>query len=189
VVAVGSWLLLTAACGRGPGDAAGADACAAAAERLASLRLGNYATMEARQPVVAELTERCLQERPSKADLACLHEAGGRAAVARCPKPLLPELAGGDAGCAATATSLADLLFRALAEVNRRWTRPDFAGIEDVFLQACVEDRWSAALQTCAAQTTEAMELERCFEQESATAWKALEDRMRPAVDALVRRP
>lgn len=84
-----------------PGD------CGPVAEALASIELGNYASVDVRAPRVAALRGQCEAARPSEAEAACVAAARTRTAVAACPNPILPELrALPSPDCARVATTL-----------------------------------------------------------------------------------
>ncbi|MEZ4404744.1 MAG: hypothetical protein R3B06_32290 [Kofleriaceae bacterium] len=69
----------------------GAD-CAAVAQRLVGYRVGNYATVEERAPVLAELAGACQAAQLTAREGACLTVAVGEDALLACPRVLVPAL-------------------------------------------------------------------------------------------------
>ena len=63
--------------------------CRKVAVELSVLELGNYADMEEREALVAELTSRCDLAEPDKQQASCLLNAVHRGQLAWCDKPLL----------------------------------------------------------------------------------------------------
>lgn len=123
----------------------GAD-CAAIADHLAGILLGNYAPRDERTAFAADVTADCTTRKLSKDDGECLMRASGRQAIGGCPVAL------GVGDCAKITQHLQTL------------PRTDqFLVTEaDRLISRCKNEVPSRALETCVMAATKVEQLGRC---------------------------
>jgi hypothetical protein len=126
----------------------GAD-CAAIADHLGGLLLGNYAPREERAGFVAEITAECTKEKLTREAGECLLRAEGRQAIGGCPTPL------GVGDCAKIVPHLKAMLATAGGD-------PYLVTPADRLVGRCKNEVPSKALEVCALAAKKPDELERC---------------------------
>lgn len=139
--------------------------CRAVGDRLASLTLGNYATREEREPLVAKWAAACTSARLSQREGRCLVEAPSEDELAACPRPLVPELIGDPKGCARLGERAAELLATAAGGGGR--LRPILNVLDEVpaaVTALCVDDRWAPAAKTCLRDADDFAAAEQCLQ-------------------------
>lgn len=156
--------------------------CGKIGEKLASYRLGNYAPRDERASVVGELTAACEQARLTADEGACILDAKGRIELARCPRPLLAELAGDEQGCKAVAESLIGLLGRELAQGAP--PADVIADLRAAIEASCVEDAWPDLAKTCISAATDLRHLDKCED----TLPRELQDRVQDRLGPILAR-
>jgi hypothetical protein len=177
---------MSGVCVRQPAD------CAKVGSKLASYRLGNYAPRDERDRVVAELTQRCEQERLSEAEGQCILDAQGRLAVARCPRPLLPELANVKDGCAVVGDTLANALVRdgaqelGISTADLEKLAPRVRALTEA---ACVDDDWPESSKECIASAGDVRALGKCIDALPRDLEDRFTDRLRPLLRELEPKP
>jgi hypothetical protein len=147
-------LCLSAVCVRPPP----AD-CAAVAEALTSLELGNYAAREDRASRVAALTATCRAQHVSKDEGACLVAATTVLEATYCPKPLIapgrgPVTLGVPvecreylailerlAACTALPQPTRDQYQRLIVEMRKSWDRVGQSGFSAASAAACAQGK------------------------------------------------
>jgi hypothetical protein len=202
-----SWVLaVAAACkGGGGGEGSGAAdqvrlpsaACTAAAETLTSFRLGNYATVEERAPVIDEIARECAAANLSDADATCLAKSADPSSAARCPRPITKDIIAlvGDAksassDCRKFASMLGTLAKRQIEEMPESETKTNYRRLTPFMVQqyrkSC--ETWPAEPRKCFANLTEdAMEQGRmCMEQVPLDVLRDLERSLAPHVEAVM---
>jgi len=139
--------------------------CRAVGERLASVRLGNYAPREAREPTVRELQALCEQAHLGKREGRCLLEAQTEDALAACPRPLLPELAGDQEGCTRmTDHALALLRTESPRDVEMAMLAGIAGRVKTVIVEQCVSRRWSPVAVRCVTEATSLDAVQGCLD-------------------------
>jgi hypothetical protein len=139
--------------------------CRAVAERLASVRLGNYAPREQREPTIGEIQALCQKERVSKKEGRCLLEAPTEDALAACPRPVLPELAGDKEGCTRMTEHALDLLRRDTPQDVEMAMLIGIAGkVSTVIIDQCVSHRWSPIAVRCLTEAQSLDLVENCID-------------------------
>lgn len=124
---------------------AGAD-CAAIAEHLGGILLGNYAPRDERAAFTAGVTVDCTGRKLTKDDGECLMRATGRQAIGGCPVPL------GVGDCAAITKHLQGL------------PRADqfLVTAADRLISRCKNEVPSRALEKCVMAATKVEQLDQC---------------------------
>lgn len=139
--------------------------CRAVGERLASVRLGNYAPREEREGVVRELHALCEREHVGKKEGRCLLEAATDDELAACPRPLLPELAGDEAGCTRMAEhALALLRTESPRDVEMAMIVGIAGRAQAVIVEQCVARRWSPLAVRCLTEAKRLDDVEGCID-------------------------
>jgi hypothetical protein len=162
--------------------------CRAVGERLASVRLGNYAPREQREPTIAELTALCEKEHVSKKEGRCLLEAATEDALAACPRPILPELAGDKEGCTRATEHALELLRRDTPKNAEMAMMLGIAGkVTDVVVGQCVSHRWSPIAVRCLTDATAIDAFDGCIDALDQDDRRALDDAMESLVDEMRR--
>ena len=152
----------------------GAD-CRAVGERLASLKLGNYATREEREPEVRKWLTACEGDRLTRKEGRCIIEAPTEDEIAACPRPLVPELVGDPKGCEQIGERAAELL-----DSSEGQLRPILNVIDqvpDAVKKLCVDGRWSAEAKQCLREATTYRAAEPCLKKLDGADRRALERR------------
>ena len=172
-------LLTLGACqGRGsgpPGD------CAAVAESLASLELGNYADPAVRAPVVAKKRELCTSAHVTTDEAACLAKATNRYAAATCVPRMFPDVkVSGSADCADVAARMRETLYQQMGQAGSQ-----ALGMVDKMMpalqQSCAEDGWPAEVKRCFIEATDQAAMQACSDQMPKDIQKKATDRMTKA--------
>jgi hypothetical protein len=124
-----------------PGD------CAAVAEALASLDLGNYAPVDQRAPVVARYRDACDDAAITVTEARCMTTAGDTWAAKACVPRMFPELAAGhdDGACKQIVDRLRASLVPKVAPALADWANREL----DVEQTACVDDGWPDVFKAC----------------------------------------
>lgn len=162
--------------------------CRAVGARLASRELGNYATPEEREPMVATWAKACEGERLSKAEGECITGAADDDAIAACPRPLVAELVGDPKGCEKIGKKAKQLVEQGVGGQ----LGPIMNVVDEVpgaLSELCVEGRWSKAAKECLLSVTSFEDGERCVELLDYGQQKAVERRLRSLVMAGRRAP
>jgi hypothetical protein len=166
----------------------GAD-CRAVGERIASSRLGNYATREEREPEVGTWQKACEAARLTKKEGRCIVEAAGEEEMAACERPLVPELVGDPKGCERVGDKAAELL----AEAGGRLSpiRNVIDEVPAVVTGMCVDGRWKREAKECLMAAGTYGEAEKCVAMLDLGDRKAVERRLTQLVKkgGLVRTP
>jgi hypothetical protein len=158
--------------------------CRAVAERLASVRLGNYAPREDREPAILEIKALCEKERVSKKEGRCLLEAQTEDQLAACPRPVLPELAGDKEGCTRMTEHALALLRRDAPKNVEMAMLVGMAGrVQTVIVDQCVSRRWSPIAVRCLTEAASLDLVENCIDSLDADDRRALDDAMEHLVD------
>jgi hypothetical protein len=162
----------------------GAD-CRVVAERLASVRLGNYAPREQREPTIQEIQALCEKERLSKKDGRCLLEAEGEDALAACPRPLLPELAGDKEGC----TRMTEHMLAVLRREGPKDTEMALilgmaTKVSAVIIDQCVTRRWSPIAIRCFGEAQTLEPVQDCIDALDHDDRRSLDNAMESLIDA-----
>jgi hypothetical protein len=161
--------------------------CAQVAEALASVTLGNYAEKDARAKRVAELRAQCDRAELSVDDALCLTSAKSKYAMAKCPKPLLPELAAlakDQGGCTAVGAKMEAL---AKVEIAKDPNDPMTKLLPDILaavVASCQEDEWPDDVKDClvSAEPTDTHAADRCIEKMT----PAVKDKFMKRIEAIV---
>jgi hypothetical protein len=158
--------------------------CRPVAERLSSVRLGNYAPREAREPAIREIVALCERAQLSRKEGRCLLEAGTDDELAACPFPLLPELAGDQEGCRALGDHAVQLLRKgAPDDLEMAMLLGVASRVSTVIAEQCVTRRWNAAASRCLRDVTEVDAVEACIDQLDQDDRRALDDAMEALLD------
>jgi len=126
----------------------GAD-CAAVAEHLGGLLLGNYAPKGERATFLAEVQADCAKVKLTKEDGDCLLRAEGRQAIGGCPHPL------GVGDCAAIVAHLKTLL-------PQNGTDQWLVTPADRLIARCKNEVPSKGLEICVLAATKVDQVEHC---------------------------
>jgi hypothetical protein len=136
-------MVIVAACGGRsagpPGD------CTLVAEIVTSFRLGNYAPVEQRAPIVDDVRARCLAAGATADETECVRRARDELDAKSCVRRMFPELASGDDAACARVTDKLRAAMGSLDARLRDWADEELA-IEE---RACREDAWPDELKTC----------------------------------------
>ncbi len=156
----------------------GAD-CVAVGARLAAVESGDHAGRP-RGAIVQQLTGACRTARLTAAEGACLIEATTDDELGRCPRALLPALAGDRRGCERLAAHVASLT---RAELARRANLRSLLGpvidqLGPTVTRSCVEDRWTDETKACVQDATGYDDGEACLDQLDPADRRALERRL-----------
>ena len=158
--------------------------CRPVAERLSSVRLGNYAPREEREPAIREIAALCERAQLSKKEGRCLLEAGSDDELAACPFPLLPELAGDKDGCRALGAHAVELLRKGAPDDMEMAMLVGVASrVSTVIADQCVTRRWNAAASRCLRDVTEIEAIEDCIDLLDQDDRRALDDAMEALLD------
>jgi hypothetical protein len=159
--------------------------CRAVAERLASVRLGNYAPREQREPTILELKALCERERVSKQEGRCLLEAQTEDELAACPRPVLPELAGDQEGCARMTQHALALLRRDAPRDTEMAMLVGVAGrVTTVITDQCETRRWSPIAVRCLGEAESLDAIRGCIDTLDPDDRRALDDAMESLLEA-----
>lgn len=164
--------------------------CAKVAEKLSGYRLDNYAPRDERRRVIDELTRLCRDAHLTEEEGRCILGAQGRAAIASCPRPLLPELTGDPSGCVVFAKHFAELVLAKLAADGAdpaRLTghRGELTGALDT---SCRDDGWTDAARACVLDASSMDAAERACESALPDELqRKIRDRIGPLIDRLER--
>ncbi len=164
--------------------------CAKVAEKLSGYRLDNYAPRDERRRVIDELTRLCRDAHLTEEEGRCILGAQGRAAIASCPRPVLPELTGDPTGCMVFATHFTELVLDALATDGAdpaRLTgyRGEVTGALDA---SCRDDGWTDAARRCVLDATSMDTAERsCDATLPREVQRKVRDRIGPLLDRIER--
>ncbi len=161
--------------------------CDKVGAKLASYRLGNYAPREQRDQVVAELAGVCRAAQLSVEEGACILDARSRVDVARCPRPLLDELAADQSGCRAAAQSLAGVLVAELIPdaAARQRSQGLIDELIDATQQTCVDDAWSVEAMRCIGAAQRTQDLKPCEKTLSKAQQDSAERNLEPLMERL----
>jgi hypothetical protein len=143
VVATG----VLAGCHRKPKPAGPPGDCAAVAEALASLDVGNYAPVDQRAPVVARYGDACDDAAVTVAEARCITTAKDAWTAKGCVPRMFPELAAGhdDGACKQIVDRLRASVLGQVAPALAGWANREL----DIEQAACVEDGWPDAVKAC----------------------------------------
>jgi hypothetical protein len=159
--------------------------CRAVAERLASVRLGNYAPREQREPTIRELQALCEKEQVNQKEGRCLLEAQTEDELAACPRPLLPELAGDKAGCTRmTEHALALLRRDAPRDVEMAMLVGIAGRVQTTIVDQCVTRRWSPIAVRCLTEAQSLDLVKNCIDSLDHDDRRALDDAMESLLDS-----
>lgn len=139
-----------------PGD------CAAVAETLASIELGNYADPAVRGPVVAKKQADCTAAHITVTEAECLAKATSKYSAAACVPRMFPDVKiGGTADCANIASRVKDLLVKEMGQAGSQ-----ALGMIDKMMpalqQSCIEDAWPAEVKKCFLDGKDAAAIQAC---------------------------
>ncbi len=158
--------------------------CRAVGERLAAAKLGNYASREEREPVVAGLAVQCERAQLSRPEGRCLLEAGTENELAACPFPLLPELSADPEGCAKVGARAAELVRAGAAgDDEMAALLPVIDRVPTTITALCVAGRWSMAAKTCMIEATAVDAASGCIDQLDDDDRRALDQQMEALID------
>jgi hypothetical protein len=156
--------------------------CAAVAETLASLDLGNYADVEERAPVIAKYRASCEQVHVTKEEGVCLDKVRDKWSAAQCAPRLFPELASGNTSdCAQVATKIrASMGQQAAAFQNDPKMSKWFETTIKIVQQSCEQDKWPDAVKRCALASSpnDANALQACNQQMPPALQQKMQERM-----------
>lgn len=168
--------------------------CSQVAEALASVKLGNYATPEARAPVVSEIRTKCDHERISVDDAKCLTAAKSKYEMARCPHPLLPELVelGKDTGgCKAVGARMEEM---SRAEMSKDPNDPIaklLPQLVEAVIASCDQDGWPPEVKDCIAHAdaSDSHAADRCIERMPPATRDKFMKRIQTILDGATKQP
>jgi len=155
--------------------------CAKVAEALGFLMLDNYTPREQREPELKKWEEACVREQLSKAEGACIETAADDSELAKCPRPLVPELVGDPEGCGRVGKRARELIEQGVGGdlgpiINVAEEVPD------AVKQLCIEGRWSAEAKHCLLSVASFEDGERCVNLLDRAQQKAVERALRTLV-------
>ncbi len=158
--------------------------CRVVAERLAGVRLGNYAPREQREPTVLEIKALCEKERVSQKEGRCLLEAQTEDELAACPRPVLPELAGDKEGCTRMTAHALELLRRDAPKDVETAMLVGMAGrVQTVIVGQCVSHRWSPIAVRCLTEAANLDLVKNCIDSLDHDDRRALDDAMEQLIE------
>jgi hypothetical protein len=178
-VALAALLSTLSACQRQgsgpPGD------CAAVAETLASIELGNYADPAVRAPVVAKKRELCTSAHVTGDEAACLAKATNKFAAATCVPRMFPDVkVSGSADCAEVTAHMREMLVQQMGQAGSQ-----ALGMVDKMMpalqQSCVEDQWPTEVKRCFINGQDPTSMQACSDQMPKDLQKKAADRMAAA--------
>lgn len=162
--------------------------CRAVGERLASVRLGNYAPREQREPTIVELTALCEKEHVSKKEGRCLLEAQTDDELAACPRPVLPELSGDKEGCTRmTEHAIAVLRNDTPKDAEMAMLLGIATRVMTVIVDQCVTHRWSPIAVRCLTEAQNVELFDGCIDALDRDDRRALDDAMEALVEEMRR--
>lgn len=159
--------------------------CRAVAERLAAVRLGNYAPREQREPTIQEIQALCEKEHVSKKEGRCLLEAPTEDDLAACPRPVLPELAGDKVGCTRMTEHVIELLRRDTPQDMEMALLVGISGkLSTMITDQCVTRRWSPIAVRCLTEAASLDLFENCVDSLDKGDRRALDHAMEALISA-----
>lgn len=157
--------------------------CAKVGEKLAGYRLGNYAPRDERDRVVGELTAQCTAAKLSKEEGDCILEANSRLDLARCPRPMLDELAGDKDGCKQVGQRFAALFVDEMGKSGDRATlEKASARLADAIAESCMTDGWPDAVKKCVVMAQGSRDMDDCGD----AMPKEMEERVRRRLEPVL---
>lgn len=163
--------------------------CTPVAEKLASYRLGNYAKREDREKMVAELTTECTSAKLSIDEGKCILDATSRLDVARCPRPLLPELIGDKDGCKGIGEKVTRIMLEEMGfdDAKRKRAEAVAPELNDLFTTSCVEDLWPEEAKRCISAMKSARDFNDCEDSFPKETENAIKKRIDPVLEKLLK--
>lgn len=137
--------------------------CAALAENLTSIEIGNYAPREERAQVVAAKRRLCDESSVTKDEAACLVVAGDKAAAVKCAARLFPGALTKRGDCAAIVAKIRASMDAAVQNVGSDSARA-MDKMMPAMQESCEQDGWPDAMKKCIAATPnpDVSALQRC---------------------------
>jgi len=140
--------------------------CGLIAHAIASVSVGEHAQKSERSALVANLEQQCEHASLSLDEARCLTSAASTAEIAKCPRPLLPELSTPPAAqmaCSAVGTHL-DEMVKAQLAANPKDPIVHVQALGPVLVSACDEDSWPDDVRRCmtAPSVTDETAVNRC---------------------------
>lgn len=155
--------------------------CRKVGERLAGRVLDNYTPREQREPEVKKWEETCVREQLSKAEGACLEAAADDGELAKCPRPLVPELVGDPEGCGRVAKRAKQLIEQGVGgDLGPIVNVAD--KVPDAVKALCIEGRWTQAAKDCLMRVSSFEDGEGCVSLLDRAQQKAVERALRTLV-------
>ena len=164
--------------------------CTKVAEKLASYRLGNYAPKEERAKVIDDLTGQCEKARLSVDEGKCILDATGRLELAKCPRPLLDELAADKDGCKAVGDQVARFFVDAFSQQgmgDRSKMEKVAPEIAEAINASCVEDLWPDEPKRCFMIAASIDDIGECQDAFPDELKDRVEKRLEPVIEAIMK--
>ena len=160
--------------------------CAVVGNHVASLVLGNYASVEERQPTIAKYQAECAKQHITKEQGACLLTTNDQWAAAQCVPALFPDVKLALDECGPALTKLQKMVKQAIGASGP-------ASMIDVAMEvmraSCVEDHWPPVLKACIAAAPDGdFEMKSCEQHLTPELKAKMEARMAAAMQRVLDR-